>query len=199
MRPVAGTNEDAPAASPLEEFGDKIAAFKALGRHDESAADHVLQSLSDPHGSVDRRMVEEIKDRPPVALPDQFEDAHHAVMHGLEVLYRNGHLAGALKSFRFLAPVIRVLQQVVTRYVVRSHINNVITHVTRLYIARETQTSRDDPVLPALRRARIQMERQESRLKGKAIGCPGSSSEVSRCRPGRRCSATRCGPLPATT
>ncbi len=169
---MSGADKPETTEGPLDEFGEKVAAFNVL-RSDADEAEEILDQLAEPQGAVDQVMVEEIAERPAIAIPDEFVAAHQSLVHGIEVLYRNGHLSGTLSGFGFLAPVARVLQQLATRFVVRRHIEDVVQTLVFLYVTREAQLPWNDPVLPLLRRARLQMERLETRVERGRLGVPG--------------------------
>ncbi len=162
----------APPDEPLDEFSEKLAAFNALRKSNSSAADTVLEELSGGYGKVEREIVQELAAPRSLAEPDRFEEAHHHAVRAIEVLYRNGYRAAQFNGPGAIKPVINYLQQQVSRFIVRSHVNDLVDALHDVYTVREAESPARSEEALMLRRARMQMERIEQRYKGKAVGLP---------------------------
>ena len=168
---------DGPAAEAeeksamLDEFSDRLAAFRALTRGDDpEATDRILGEFG-ARGTVERDIVREISARKPLWMPDRFEEAHRLVMRSLEVLDRNG--ARSVKpKLGPLSPVAAFLVQLVTRFIVRNYQAEVITQIKNLYVRREANSAPNIPERFMLRRARIDAERMMPTLKKNPLGVP---------------------------
>ena len=166
---------DGPAAEAeeksamLDEFSDRLAAFRALTRGDDpEATDRILGEFG-ARGTVERDIVREISARKPLWMPDRFEEAHRLVMRSLEVLDRNG--ARSVKpKLGPLSPVAAFLVQLVTRFIVRNYQAEVITQIKNLYVRREANSAPNIPERFMLRRARIDAERMMPTLKKNPLG-----------------------------
>ena len=168
---VTEQRESAPE-EPLDEFSEKLAAFNALRKSNSSAADSVLEELSGGHGKVEREMVRELAAPRSIALPERFEEAHRHAMRAVEVLYRNGHRAAHFAGPGVVKAMANFLQQQVSRFIVRSHVNDLVDALNDLYTVREAESPARSNEALMLRRARMQIERIEHRYKGKAVGLP---------------------------
>ena len=73
----------------LDEFDEKLAAFKALRKSDSPAADELLSNLG-AQDDVDRDIVLELASKRPLGHPERFPQAHTMAVRSLEVLDRNG-------------------------------------------------------------------------------------------------------------
>ncbi len=168
---VTEQRESAPE-EPLDEFSEKLAAFNALRKSNSSAADSVLEELSGGYGKVEREIVQELAAPRAIAEPSRFEEAHRHAVRAIEVLYRNGYRAAQFNGPGVVKAVISYLQQQVSRFIVRSHVNELVDSLHDVYTLREAESPpRSDEAL-MLRRTRMQMERIEQRYKGRAVGLP---------------------------
>ncbi len=155
----------------LDEFGDRLAAFRQLSRSDDSdATDKILQEFG-ADGHAERDIVAELAARKPLWIPEKFEEAHRLVMRSLEVLDRNG-ARGVNAKMGILTPVTSWLVQLITQFIVRNHQASVITSVRNLYIRREANAAKDIPERFMLRRARIDAERVLPTMKKNPLGVP---------------------------
>lgn len=155
----------------LDEFSDRLAAFRTLSRtDDQGGTDKILEEFG-ASGNVERDIVREISARKPLWMPDRFEEAHRLVMRSLEVLDRNGARAVNAKMGP-LTPLTSWLVQLITRFIVRNHQAEVITAVRNLYIRREANAAKDIPERFMLRRARIDADRMMPTLKKNPLGVP---------------------------
>jgi hypothetical protein len=155
---------------PLDEFREKLNAFRVFSSNDQEAADKLFESLGG-QGKVEQEMLLQLGAWKPIDNPDHFEDAHHVMMRALEVLYRNGHRQAPLR-LSFLTPVAQYFVQLVTRYIVRDYIQNVVKSIENLYLRRWTSTPKNTPEAFMLRRAWFQVEKVSPNYEGKSLGLP---------------------------
>jgi hypothetical protein len=107
----------------------------------------------------------------PLYKPDRFEQSHQVVMRALEVLYRNGHRKAPVK-LGVATPIAQYFVQLVTRFVVRDHVKNVVKSVNNLYVRRWTSAPKDTRDAAMLRRAWLQVEKVAPGYGGGSIGIP---------------------------
>jgi hypothetical protein len=156
----------------LDEFSDRLAAFRTLTHGDDQAATDQILGEFGANGKVERDIVHEISARRPLWMPDRFEEAHRLTMRALEVLDRNGARAVKTPNLGPLTPVAAWLVQLVARFIVRNHQAEVITSIKNLYIRREANAAPNIPERFMLRRARIDAERIMPTLKKNPLGVP---------------------------
>jgi hypothetical protein len=156
----------------LDEFSDRLAAFRTLTHGDDQAATDQILGEFGAHGKVERDIVHEISARRPLWMPDRFEEAHRLVMRSLEVLDRNGARPVKTPKLGPLTPLAAWLVQLVARFIVRNHQAEVITSIKNLYIRREANAAPNIPERFMLRRARIDSERMLPTLKKNPLGVP---------------------------
>jgi hypothetical protein len=156
----------------LDEFSDRLAAFRTLTHGDDQAATDQILGEFGANGKVERDIVHEISARRPLWMPDRFEEAHRLTMRALEVLDRNGARPMKTPSLGPLTPLAAWLVQLVARFIVRNHQAEVITSVKNLYIRREANAAPNIPERFMLRRARIDAERIMPTLKKNPLGVP---------------------------
>jgi hypothetical protein len=93
-------------------------------------------------------------------------------MKSLEVLQRTGARNVKLPRLGPLQPVAAFLVGLLTRFIVRSHTQNVGTNLVNLYTRREAWCRPGTPERAALQRARMDVQRVLPTLRGKALGLP---------------------------
>jgi hypothetical protein len=169
--PIAEKNQPKDRTLVFDELEEKFRAFQVFRKSDERAADAILEDLG-AHGEVDRDIILEISSPKPLGHPERFWDAHRLAVRALEVLDRNGGRGVRVRGLGPLGPIAAFLIQQMTSFIVRSHQSSVAAKMLDLYGRREANCARDDPSLPILRRARIQMNRLASGFKRNALGMP---------------------------
>lgn len=156
----------------LDDFTERLNAFRSLSKsNDEAGVDAVLSNFG-AKGKVETDIVRELAARKPLYLPARFEEAHLMVMRSLEVLDRNGARAPQIPKLGPLTPVLSVLVQFISRFIVRNHQAETITSIRNLYIRREANAPKDSAERFMLRRARIDAERVMPTLKKNPLGVP---------------------------
>jgi hypothetical protein len=121
----------------------------------------------------ERQMLAELARRTPLARPDRFDADHRRAVEALESLRRHGFRgsqAGA--SLGPLRAVVRWLVELVARYLVVSHVKDVVTQMRNLYWAREMQAASNSPELKLLRPARFDALALVEIMKSREIGVP---------------------------
>jgi len=163
-----GTHESELDA--LDEFSEKLNAFKAFRSSDTAAADKLFESLGG-RGKVEQDMLLQLGAWKPLYKPDRFEHSHEVAMRALEVLYRNGHRKAPVKLGP-ATPIAQYFVQLVTRFVVRDHVKNVVKSMGNLYLRRWTSAPKDTRDAAMLRRAWFQVEKVAPGYGGSSIGLP---------------------------
>jgi hypothetical protein len=162
-----------PGSEALDDLSEKLAAFNALRKSDEAAADQILDGLGGT-GPAEQEIVRQLALPRPLFRPDRFEQAHRLTMKSMEVLKRNGARQPKLpKSLGPLRPLAAWVVQLFTRFIVQNHISNLIENLRHLYGRREAWALPGSEESAMLRRARFQAERLAPGYKGKALGLPG--------------------------
>ena len=154
----------------LDEFSEKLNAFKTFRSNDTDAADILFESLGG-RGRVEQEMLLQLGAWAPLYKPDRFEQSHQMVMRALEVLYRNGHRRAPIK-LGAVTPIAQYFVQLVTRFVVRDHVKNVVKSIGNLYMRRWTSAPKDTPDASMLRRAWFQVEKVKPGYTGSSLGVP---------------------------
>lgn len=163
---------EASESERSESLLDHIDALRILRAANDEEKGRLLEEIGD-RGRVEREMVAELSPVAPLGRPDEFDRAHRQVMRALEVLDRNGaRTVTAPAKFGPLRPVAAVLVQLVTHWIVKSHVNSVAVNVRRLYERREATTEWGSTEHVRLRRARIDATRVEAGMKSNPAGLP---------------------------
>jgi hypothetical protein len=163
--PHAGTDEP--------ELLDRIDALRVLRADSAEEKGRLLEEIGGP-GKVEQEIVSQLSKVKPLWLPAQFPEAHRHVMRSLEVLDRNG-VRGAQMPTTLgpLKPVVGVIVQLVTRWIVRGYQNSLASNIRKLYERREANSIWGSPAHVMLRRARINAVQVEQGLKSNPVGVPG--------------------------
>ena len=155
----------------LDDIVNRLDAFQLVRHTKGPEADELLSDLG-ANSKVDRDIILELGAKRPLGHPARFEEAHGLAVRSLEVLDRNGHRSIPVPNLSFLSPVASFLVQIVTQFIVRSHVSSVIDHMHRLYERREAASPADWEHLPMLTRARIHTERIRPGFKRSKLALP---------------------------
>jgi len=155
----------------LDDLVNRLDSFQLLRNSSGSDADDVLAELG-ATSEVDREIVLQLGAKRPLGHPERFEEAHGLAVRALEVLDRNGHRSIPVPNLSFLSHVVRFLVQIVTQFIVRSYISNVIDSMYRLYERREAASPAAWEHLPMLTRARIHTARIRPGFKRSKLALP---------------------------
>jgi hypothetical protein len=150
----------------LDEVTDQLATtFRLLSGDPDQAAERAFAEIG-----VDNRaeaaLLSEIAAAGPLAHGDRFEQSHRLAMRALEVLDRDGHRHPRLPRLWVLGAVAEPAVEYVARYVVQSHVANVVRGLNRLYARRESQTEPRSAERQMLARARAQTDRLSLGFRG---------------------------------
>ena len=166
----AGGDAAEPDLDPLDDFSEKLNAFKTFAKDDREAADKLFESLGG-RGKVEQEMLLQLGAWAPLYKPDRFDEAHHVAMRAVEVLYRNGHRKAPIK-LGFLTPVAQYFVQLVTRLIVRDFVKDATNSIYNLYMRRWTSTPKNTPDAMMLRRAWFHVEKVRATYTGRSLGLP---------------------------
>lgn len=168
-----GSADDTGVADvdPLDEFHEKLDAFKALRRSDQTAADQLLGALGG-HGKVEEEMLLQLSAWDPLFKPERFDGAHHNAMRALEVLYRNGHRNARVPNLGPLSFFAKYFVKVFTQLIVRDHVKSVIGSVGNLYTRRWSSAPKGSPDAAKLRRAMVHVDKVAPTYKGRSLALP---------------------------
>ncbi|HEY7345781.1 MAG TPA: hypothetical protein VH620_09480 [Gaiella sp.] len=139
---------------------------------DDDAISLFLDEL-DVSSPREREMLAELARRTPLARPERFDADHRRAIEALESLRRHGFRgsqAGA--SLGPLKQVVRWLVELVARYLVVSHVKNVVTQMRNLYWARELEAASNSRELKLLRPARFDAQALMEIMRSREIGVP---------------------------
>ena len=154
-----------------EEIDNPLERLRLLSGDDDAIASFLDElDVSSPR---ERQMLAELARRTPLARPDRFDADHRRLIEALESLRRHGFhgsQAGAsLGPFRY---VLRWLVGLVARYLVVSHVKNVVTQMRNLYWAREMEAASNSAELKLLRPARFDAQSLVEIMKSREVGVP---------------------------
>lgn len=150
---------------------ERIDALKVLRADTPEEKGMLLEQLAG-RGKVEQDIVKELSKVRPLWRPTEFEQSHRMMMRSLEVLDRNGARQVKVRRLGPLTPAAQWGVQQVTRWIVKSHQNTLVTRIRKLYEQREASCAWGSPEHHMLRRARINATQVETGLKGKALGLP---------------------------
>ena len=156
---------------PLDEFHEKLEAFKALRNSDQDAADVLLAALGG-RGQVEEDMILQLSAWKPLYRSEGFDGAHHNAMRALEVLYRNGHRNARVPKVGPLTFFAKYFVKLFTQLIVRDHVQSVVGSVHNLYTRRWTSAPKGTPDAAMLRRASYQVEKVMPGYKGRSLALP---------------------------
>lgn len=155
----------------LDEIDNPLERLRLLSGDDDAIASFLDElDVSSPR---EREMLAELARRTPLARPDRFDADHRRLIEALESLRRHGfHGSRSGASLGPLRYVVRWLVQLVARYLVVSHVKNVVTQMRNLYWAREMEAASNSTELKLLRPARFDAQSLVEIVKSREIGVP---------------------------
>jgi len=154
-----------------EEVENPLERLRLLAGDDDAIASFLDElDVSSPR---EREMLAELSRRTPLARPDRFDADHRRAIEALESLRRHGY-HGSQAAARLGPPryVVRWLVELVARYLVVSHVKNVVTQMRNLYWAREMEAASNSTELKLLRPARFDAQALVEIMKSREIGVP---------------------------
>ena len=117
-------------------------------------------------GAPERDIETELASAAPLAQPSLFEVAHRNALYSIEVLERNGARGAKMPRLGPLKPIASALVSVVTRWIVRGHLNTLIGRISRVCARREAITAPRSTEFLMLRRARMRTRLVEDGYRG---------------------------------
>lgn len=173
VEPVEPEMADPHAGDSPPGLLDRIDALRILRANSEEEKGRLLEQLGGP-SKVEQDIVRELAKPKPLWQPAQFDEAHRMAMKALEVLDRNGVRRAPLPRWLGpLRPLVGIVVQLVTRWIVRGYQNTLAGTIRRLYERRESQAIWGSPAHVMLRRARMHATRVEEGLRSNPLGLPG--------------------------
>ena len=150
---------------------DQIDSLRVLRANSDEEKGRLLEQIGG-RGIVEQEMVAQMSRGAVLAHPNRFEEAHHLMMHGVEVLDRNGPRQAKMPSLGPLKPVAEWLVQQGTRFIVKSYISRLMGRICGMYERRESASDWGSREHSMLRRARLDARRVHAGMGGKALGLP---------------------------
>jgi hypothetical protein len=157
--------------SVSEEFDNPIERLGLLAGDDDAIARFLDEiDISSPR---EREMLAELARTTPLVRPARFWDDHRRTIEAIESLRRHGfHGSRVGRSLGPLRSFVRWLVELIARYLVVSHIKNVVVSMRNLYWVREMQARDDSEELKLLRPARFDAEALVEIMRSREIGIP---------------------------
>ena len=150
---------------------DQIDSLRVLRANNDEEKGRLLEQIGG-RGTVEREMVAQMSRAAVLAHPDRFEEAHRLMMHGVEVLDRNGPRQANMPPIGPLKPIAQWLVQQATRFIVKSYISRLMGRICGMYERREASCDWGSREHSMLRRARLDARRVHAGMGGKALGLP---------------------------
>lgn len=150
---------------------DQIDALRVLRADTDAEKGRLLEQIGGK-GVVEQEIVRQMSAIKPLHRPDRFEEAHRMMMRSIEILDRNGARPAAVSHIGPLRPIGQWMVQLVSRWIVRSHLNRLMSHVCSLYEKREANSAWGTPEHSMLRRARLDARRVQAGMSRQTIGLP---------------------------
>jgi hypothetical protein len=162
--------DDVGGVAPAEVLIAPTDALKLL-RAGSADRDKMIERFGGT-GAPERDIESELANDRPLEHPELFADTFRAAMYSIEVLDRHGARGARLPTLGPFKPVAAVLVSLVTRWIVKSHQNTVVTRISRLCSRREAVAVEGSQEHVLLRRARFRMRLVEEGYRGSPIGLP---------------------------
>lgn len=166
------TSHAEPVPGRIDETLDNPLERLRLLAGDDDAIAAFLDEL-DVSSPREREMLAELARPGPLARPEHFDADHRRLIEALESLRRHGfrgsQSGSSLGPFRF---VVRWLVELVARYLVVSHVKNVVVQLRNLYWARELESKSNSVELKLLRPARFDANALVEIMQSREIGVP---------------------------
>jgi len=169
--PNKSDQEKGPGSLVPELLLDQIDALRVLRAQSDSEKGRLLEQIGG-RGIVEQEIVRQMSAVRPLRFPNRFEEAHRMLMRGIEVLDRNGSRPASVKHFGPLRPIGQWMIQLVSRWIVRSHLNRLMSNICSLYEKREANSEWSSPEHSMLRRARLDARRVQIGMSKQTLGLP---------------------------
>ncbi len=154
-----------------EAWDNPLERLRLLSGDDDAIASFLDElDVSSPR---EREMLAELTRSSALARPERFDADHRRAIEALESLRRHGfHGSQAGTSLGPLRHVVRWLVSLVARYLVVSHVKNVVTTMRNLYWVREMEAPSNSRELKLLRPARFDAQALAEIMRSREIGVP---------------------------
>ena len=154
-----------------EEYDNPIERMQLLGGDDDAIA-AFLDDI-DVQSPREREMLGEIARSSVLARPERFDADHKRVLVAMESLRRHGHhgsqAAGSVGPLRIL---VRLLIELVARFIVVGHLKSVARNMRNLYWMREMEAPERSSEFKLLRRARLDAQALNEIVNARELGVP---------------------------
>lgn len=169
--PKASDRDKNPVTAVPDLLLDQIDALRVLRADTDVEKGRLLEQIGGK-GVVEQEIVRQMSAVRPLHHPERFEEAHRLMMRAVEILDRNGARPAAITHIGPLRPVGQWLVQLVSRWIVRSHLNRLMSNLCSLYEKREANSAWGTPEHSMLRRARLDARRVQAGMNRQTIGLP---------------------------
>jgi hypothetical protein len=156
---------------PDEEFDNPIERLRLLSGNDDAIASFLDElDVSSPR---ERELLAELGRPAVLARTERFDADHRRAVEALESLRRHGfHGSQAGASLGPARTVVRWLVELVARYLVVSHVKNVVMQMRNLYWVREIEAPSNSTELKLLRPARLDAQALVEIMRSREVGVP---------------------------
>jgi hypothetical protein len=157
--------------SPDEELDNPIERLRLLSGDDDAVASFLDElDVSSPR---ERELLAELGRPAVLARPERFDADHRRAIEALESLRRHGfHGSQAGAGLGPARVVVRWLVELVGRYLVVSHVKNVVMQMRNLYWVREMEAPSNSTELKLLRPARFDAQALVEIMRSREVGVP---------------------------
>jgi len=160
-----------PGSSVPDLLLDQIDALRVLRARNDDEKGRLLEQIGGK-GVVEQEIVQQLSAVRPLRYPERFEEAHRMTMRSIEVLDRNGARPAAVTHIGPLRPIGQWMIQLVSRWIVRSHLNRLMSNICSLYEKREANAAWSTTEHSMLRRARLDARRVQIGMSRQTLGLP---------------------------
>lgn len=160
-----------PGSSVPDLLLDQIDALRVLRARNDDEKGRLLEQIGGK-GVVEQEIVQQLSAVRPLRYPERFEEAHRMTMRSIEVLDRNGARPAAVTHIGPLRPIGQWMIQLVSRWIVRSHLNRLMSNICSLYEKREANVAWSTTEHSMLRRARLDARRVQIGMSRQTLGLP---------------------------
>lgn len=169
--PKSSDRDKTPVTAVPDLLLDQIDALRVLRAQTDTEKGRLLEQIGGK-GVVEQEIVRQMSAIKPLHHPGRFEEAHRMMMRGIEVLDRNGARPAAITHIGPLRPIGQWMVQLVSRWIVRSHLNRLMSNLCSLYEKREANSAWGTEEHSMLRRARLDARRVQAGISRQTLGLP---------------------------
>ena len=155
-----------------DRFAGPIDALHIIREVDPDKADATLESLADGDDTVEREILEELREAPSLADTEGFMHTHRTFVRAIEVYNRNARRTPQALPAGVLRPVVTPLVTFMVGSIAHSYQRKVVTEVRQLYALREANSILTSPRYRLLAIARRQVDQISPDLSGRGLAIP---------------------------